>query len=135
MSKTAIIIGLPETCRRLERQLDLLPHRPVTLGWVLAEGESPNAAEDSRQGPGRVRIVFTGARPGEKLHEELVVGGEAIRPSAHPDIHIWQLPAPDPDFAEHMISVLSPQCRGPQAADVAEMVRHLVLHEPQPAAA
>ncbi len=84
---------------------------------------------------GRVRIVFTRPRPGEKLHKELVVGGEAIRPSAHPDIHIWQLPAPDPDFVEHMISVLSPQRRSPQAADVAEMVRHLVLHEPQPAAA
>ncbi|MCZ6446547.1 MAG: hypothetical protein O6758_10245, partial [Planctomycetota bacterium] len=72
---------------------------------------------------GRVRIVFTRPRPGEKLHKELVVGGEAIRPSAHPDIHIWQQPAPDPDFVEHMISVLSPQCRSPQADDVAEMVR------------
>ncbi|MCZ6446546.1 MAG: hypothetical protein O6758_10240 [Planctomycetota bacterium] len=50
MSQKAIIIGLSETCRRLERQLDLLPHPPVTLGWVLAEGDSTNAAGDSPSG-------------------------------------------------------------------------------------
>ncbi|MCH8150943.1 MAG: polysaccharide biosynthesis protein [Planctomycetes bacterium] len=110
-----------------------LAHRFIALHGL--EPQRPDSY-DQQGGPGRVRIVFTGARPGEKLHEELLVGGEAIRPSAHPDIHIWQLPAPDPDFVEHMISVLSPQRRSPQAADVAEMVRHLVLHEqPQPAAA
>ncbi len=35
--KTAILIGSPETCALLERQLDLLGDaRPVTLGWILA---------------------------------------------------------------------------------------------------
>ena len=38
MPDTALIIGLPVTCRRLERQLDLLDDRPVTIGWVLAGG-------------------------------------------------------------------------------------------------
>ncbi|MCZ6444663.1 MAG: polysaccharide biosynthesis protein, partial [Planctomycetota bacterium] len=109
-----------------------LAHRFIALHGL--EPQRPDSW-DQQGGPGRVRIVFTGPRPGEKLHEELLVGGEAIRPSAHPEIHIWQLPAPDPDFVEHMISVLLPQRRSPQAADVAELVRHLVLHEPQPAAA
>ncbi|MCH8005912.1 MAG: polysaccharide biosynthesis protein [Planctomycetes bacterium] len=35
MPRTAIIIGLPETCRQLQRQLDLVPDRPVTLGWIV----------------------------------------------------------------------------------------------------
>ena len=59
MSQKAIIIGLSETCRRLERQLDLLPHPPVTLGWVLAEGDSTNAAGDSRQGDAEVLAVVS----------------------------------------------------------------------------
>ncbi|MFB3098768.1 MAG: hypothetical protein ACE1ZX_01865, partial [Acidimicrobiia bacterium] len=37
MPQTAIIIGQRENCRRLERQLDLLRDRPVTLGWVLTD--------------------------------------------------------------------------------------------------
>ena len=33
-----IIIGLPDSCRRLERQLDLLEDRPASLGWVVTAG-------------------------------------------------------------------------------------------------
>ena len=36
MPETAILIGLPQTLQRLERQLDLLADRPITIGWVLA---------------------------------------------------------------------------------------------------
>jgi len=38
--QTAIIIGQRENCRRLERQLDLLRDRPVTLGWVLTDHDA-----------------------------------------------------------------------------------------------
>lgn len=38
--------------------------------------------------PGReVEIEFTGLRPGEKLHEELVSGAEELKKTAHPKIH------------------------------------------------
>ncbi len=37
MPPTALIIGLPGTCRRLQRQLELLDQQPITLGWVLLE--------------------------------------------------------------------------------------------------
>jgi FlaA1/EpsC-like NDP-sugar epimerase len=35
MTQTALLIGLPETLRLLERQLDLLPDRPASIGWVV----------------------------------------------------------------------------------------------------
>jgi FlaA1/EpsC-like NDP-sugar epimerase len=35
LPRTAILIGQPHTLRRLERQLDLLSQRPITLGWVV----------------------------------------------------------------------------------------------------
>ncbi len=45
MPSTAIIIGLPTTCRRLEQQLDLVPQRPMTLGWVVPEEHIPKDDE------------------------------------------------------------------------------------------
>ena len=35
IAPTAIIIGPPELCQRLERQLELLDDRPVSLGWII----------------------------------------------------------------------------------------------------
>lgn len=35
-NNTAILIGPPELCHRLERQLDLLESRPITIGWIIA---------------------------------------------------------------------------------------------------
>jgi FlaA1/EpsC-like NDP-sugar epimerase len=43
MPQTALIIGTAPTCARLEQQLDLLPDRPETIGWVLSGGEPPAA--------------------------------------------------------------------------------------------
>jgi len=73
-----------------------------------------------------VGIVFTGARPGEKLHEQLAYDTEAIRSTAHPDIHVWEQPVPDPAFIERTVATLSPTGRGTQSALVAETVRGLV---------
>ncbi|MHC4220499.1 MAG: nucleoside-diphosphate sugar epimerase/dehydratase, partial [Planctomycetota bacterium] len=44
MPRSAIIIGLPETCRRLDRQLDLLEDRPASLGWIVTTGAAPARA-------------------------------------------------------------------------------------------
>ena len=40
------MIGTAECCRQLERQLDLLADRPLSMGWVVAGGLDP--AENDR---------------------------------------------------------------------------------------
>ncbi len=43
-----------------------------------------------------IDIKITGVRPGEKLYEELSCDDEAIVPTPHEKIHVWQLPPADP---------------------------------------
>jgi len=47
--------------------------------------------------PDEVEIRYTGLRPGEKLHEELVADSDMALPSEHPQIHMarlgeWRVP-------------------------------------------
>jgi FlaA1/EpsC-like NDP-sugar epimerase len=88
-------------------------------------GERPATA-----GPGEIAIAFTGARPGEKLFEELALDAETIRESRHPDIRIWGLPTPDPAWVEAMVETLAPNRRSRDAAKVATIVRELVPERP-----
>ena len=43
-----------------------------------------------------IDVQITGVRPGEKLYEELSCDDEAIVPTPHEKIHVWQLPPADP---------------------------------------
>jgi FlaA1/EpsC-like NDP-sugar epimerase len=56
--------------------------------------------------PGRVseNIVFTGLRPGERLHEELVAPDEETTDTAIPQVRIIKTqPAPDLPIADHLL--------------------------------
>lgn len=44
-----------------------------------------------------IDIIFTGARPGEKLAEELSHSAEDLMPTSNPKIHVGTVPAPDAD--------------------------------------
>lgn len=46
MARTAILIGQVETCRQLERQLDLLVERPLIVGWIVTGAQSAQTIAD-----------------------------------------------------------------------------------------
>ncbi len=64
------------------------PVRIVDLArtMITLSGLTPNVDVD---------IVYTGLRPGEKLHEELCLDGEHLGPTAHPNVATWHCRSTD----------------------------------------
>ncbi len=63
-------------------------------------------------------IVFTGLRPGEKLHEELGLLGEEITKTRHPKIFIGKLAAYSPEEVQQALSRLAELARAGQGDDI-----------------
>ncbi len=57
------------------------PQHPSTLAPL-----HPSTSAPPHPGTGDIPIVYTGVRPGEKMHEELLGDGEEREPTAHPHI-------------------------------------------------
>jgi FlaA1/EpsC-like NDP-sugar epimerase len=69
--------------------------------------------------PGKdIDIQFTGVRPGEKIHEELLYDQETLRTTEHPKISMVSNNAPDWEVLRGEIETLLRLCdegRGPEA--------------------
>ncbi len=90
-----------------------------------SEGLRPRIAQH-----GDIAVTFTGARPGEKLFEELALDAETIRESRHPDIRIWGLPTPDAVWVTRMIESLASGRLSRDGEKVAALIRGLVPEGP-----
>lgn len=110
------------------------PVRIVELAtrYISMHGLAPVLEGESAPASGSMHITFTGTRPGERLHEELVGEGEPISPSNHPDIFVWELPTPEPDFMIHVLKRLSSASGRDQPEAVAQLVRNLSRGAEQP---
>ena len=109
----------------------------LALRFIEAHGlcpKLPDAAAAS-EATGEMRIVFTGARPGEKRHEQLARDPHALVPTAHPDILAARLPEVDEQLIEQMLAELSTQRHSRDRVHVAAAIRRLITAELQPAAA
>lgn len=77
--------------------------------------------------PAVIPIVFTGIRPGEKLHEELVYRNENVRRSPHPSIRIWKSSTiPGEEMVGDMVATLAEACQRGDAETVITSIVRLV---------
>ncbi|HEY4411457.1 MAG TPA: nucleoside-diphosphate sugar epimerase/dehydratase [Gaiellaceae bacterium] len=67
----------------------------LATNMVRISGHEPRMPGEEQTGPRDVRIVFTGSRPGEKIHEELWSGDESVGETEHPKIKRLSRPPVD----------------------------------------
>jgi FlaA1/EpsC-like NDP-sugar epimerase len=73
-----------------------------------------------------IEMVFTGARPGEKLFEELSVEGEDMQRTRHPKISIWKNIPMDRDRLRAGINELITLAKSRSHPEIAGKIRELV---------
>lgn len=81
--------------------------------------------ELSNHTPDDIPIVFTGLRPGEKLNEDLLAGGETVHPTPHPQVMMMEVQQPDPiPVAEWYGRIEAAVAL--QSCDVIQLLRELI---------
>ena len=73
-----------------------------------------------------IEIVYTGLRPGEKLHEELFLEQEQLLETAHSKLRLAQPYVPDGDTLQMGIEALIECCRDGADAEILAALRRLV---------
>jgi FlaA1/EpsC-like NDP-sugar epimerase len=70
----------------------------LASNMIRLSGHEPRLPGDETTGPRDVRVVFVGSRPGEKIHEELWSGDEAVGETTHPKIKRLSRPPVDAEW-------------------------------------
>jgi len=79
-----------------------------------------------------IHITFSGLRPGEKLHEELLAHGEDLLETHHPKILISQVRAVQPNEMEEIVLGLQTQIKASLSPDAWSKVIREIVPEYQP---
>lgn len=84
--------------------------------------------------PGKdIQIIYTGVRPGEKLHEELCYDEEHLEPTVHPKIRrVTNGNAPDWKWLRQQLEVLIDLCESNQAERAQTMLMELATGRLKP---
>jgi FlaA1/EpsC-like NDP-sugar epimerase len=102
----------------------------LARNMIRLSGKEPRFPDDPATTARDVRIVFTGARPGEKIHEELWSEDESVGETTHPKILRLSRPPVDPEWLEEQLAELE---RLADEGDTLEVVGKLrrIVREPQ----
>ncbi len=124
MGEALSILGLAQ---RLIEQFGLGWVVPTDPAFGTGSGNGVGVGSSCDNKAGLIPIVFTGIRPGEKLHEELVYRDENMHPSPYDGIRIWEAAViPDSEMIGDMVATLTEACERGDAETVVTAIMRLV---------
>ena len=102
----------------------------LAQNMIRLSGKTPRLPDDPVTSPRDIAIRFIGSRPGEKIHEELWSGNEALGETTHPKIQRLSRPPVDPDWLAEQLGELE---RLADEGDTLEVVGRLgaIVREPK----
>jgi FlaA1/EpsC-like NDP-sugar epimerase len=101
----------------------------LAMNMIRLSGHEPRLPGDDPAGQRDIRVVFVGSRPGEKIHEELWSGDEAVGETAHPKIKRLSRPPIDAAWLTEQLRELEELA---EQGDTLEVVAKLgaIVREP-----
>lgn len=129
-------VRICELAERFVRSQGLAPRWEDAQGRAMPrpfpDPPTPGVEPDSVMGLTQIPIRFVGARPGEKLHEELAYQTEDLARTRVPGILAWSGALPDLDLVRSMIEDMARVRHSSEAAQVLEAIRRHVPEMRQP---
>jgi FlaA1/EpsC-like NDP-sugar epimerase len=97
---------------------------------IRLSGKEPRMPNDPQIGPRDIPVKFVGSRPGEKLHEVLWDGNEAVGETVHPKIMRLSRPPIDESWLHDQLQELAKLA---DEGDTLEVVAKLgsIVREPK----
>ncbi|MCB9845721.1 MAG: polysaccharide biosynthesis protein [Phycisphaeraceae bacterium] len=95
------------------------------LPWIAEPGQSGRIETAAPSHP-VIEIVFSGIRPGEKLHEQLAYDAESLLPTPHPGIMAWAEDAERVVDPEALVGQLNAAIATGSHGAILETIRRLV---------
>ncbi len=114
-------VKILDLARRFVRAHGYVPQVHTPLGGPVESGEGPT-----------LEILITGARPGEKLHEQLAYAAEQLSPTTHPGINAWKGELGDQFNLAAMIADLAAVRTSPDRDAVLNAIRRHVPEMTRP---
>jgi len=79
-----------------------------------------------------IPVIYTGPRPGEKIHEELLGDGEQREPTSHPYIfRVWTNRLPDRDEYDRQVDELIALAQSGTNGQIARRLQEMVSDAPR----
>ena len=121
-------IGLILAAAALDDSATLLvPDLPAPIKILdLAKKLIAEAQPSAASAPKQIEILFTGLRPGDKLHEDLLSSSESAEPTTHPKLRRITGPLPTPNSLGSAITLISEKVQSRDLPALLDAIRSLV---------